>query len=391
MMKISSVVNFIEASSFVRKMMSLLLICNGLFIIYSILLSRGVYLDWEIHGFSAWLKSLGILKLLDIPKVLLACALILLSLFMYLGARIAWCVSLILLATIVFLDVAVYKEIGTQAYCSFALGIGLLISWRAFPHHSLTSAGFVAFICIISLLSFSMLGSLYIGEEFKPHITSLMDAFYFSIVCMTTLGFGDIVPVTSNSRIFTLTVVILGITVFTTSIVYVMGFLARGTRNIVKKRIAKMHNHFIIIGSSVLASQLEKGLREQGKPVIGICSDKNNAFYDEGANVIEGDPTNIKTLQAANISRANWVATLSESDAENTFILLTIQECPETSAKLITIINKDENREKISRLRPDMLFSLASLGKEIMMKVLCDESIKSSDVTDLLLNKYLKS
>lgn len=389
-MKLSAVVNFMETSSFSRKMMSFLLILNSLFIIYSILLSRGVYLDWEIHGFADWLKSLGILKLLDIPKVMLASALILLSFFMYMGARIAWCVSLILLVTIVFLDVAVYHQAGTQAYTSLALAIVLVISRRAFPHHSLTSAGFVAFICTISLLSFSMLSDLYIGDEFKPHITTLMDAFYFSIVCMTTLGFGDIVPISSNARMFTLTVVILGITVFTTSIVYVMGFLARGTRDIVKKRIAKMHDHFIIIGSSMLARQLEKGLREQGKPVIAICSDKKQAMYDKEANIIEGDPTNVKTLQTANIRQASWVATLSESDAENTFILLTIQECPDLQAKLITIINKDENREKISRLRPDMLLSLASLGKEIMMKVLCGESINSSDVTDLLINKYLK-
>lgn len=390
-MKFSAILNVIETSKVTRKMMSLLLILNGIFIIYSILLSRGIYLDWETHGFSAWLKSLGVLKLLDIPKVMLGCALIFLSFFMYLGARIAWCVSLILLSTIVFLDVAVYQQMDFQSYFSFTLLIGLLISWRAFPHHSLTSAGFVAFICILSLLLFSMLGSLYIGDEFKPHITTLMDAFYFSIVCMTTLGFGDIVPVSTKARIFTLTVVILGITVFTTSIVYVMGFLARGTRDIVKKRIAKMNNHFIIIGSSALASQLEKGLREQGKHVIAICADKSKASYDEQANIIEGDPTNLKTLRSANIAKASWIVTLSESDAENTFILLTIQECSNVDAKLITIINQDENRDKISRLRPDMLFSLASLGKEIMMKILCGESISSSDVTNLLLNKYLKS
>ncbi len=69
-------------------------------------------------------------------------------------------------------------------------------------------------------------------------------------------------------------------------------------------------------------------------------------MYDKEANIIEGDPTNVKTLQTANIRQASWVATLSESDAENTFILLTIQECPDLQAKLITIINKDENREK---------------------------------------------
>ncbi|MDM3762323.1 potassium channel protein, partial [Proteus mirabilis] len=80
--------------------------------------------------------------------------------FMYMGARIAWCVSLILLVTIVFLDVAVYHQACTQAYTSLALAIVMVISRRAFPHHSLTSAGFVAFICTNSILCFSMLGSL---------------------------------------------------------------------------------------------------------------------------------------------------------------------------------------------------------------------------------------
>ncbi|MEQ4794233.1 potassium channel protein, partial [Klebsiella variicola subsp. variicola] len=60
-MKLSVILNVIETSKVTRKMMSLLLILNGMFIIYSILLSRGIYLNWEIHGFSAWLKSLGVL------------------------------------------------------------------------------------------------------------------------------------------------------------------------------------------------------------------------------------------------------------------------------------------------------------------------------------------
>ena len=70
---------------------------------------------------------------------------------MYMGARIAWCVSLILLVTIVFLDVAVYHQpvLFMPAY-TLALAIVLVISRRAFPHHRFNQcAGFVAFICTI--------------------------------------------------------------------------------------------------------------------------------------------------------------------------------------------------------------------------------------------------
>ena len=52
-MKLSAVVKFYGDIVFAAQMMSFLLILNSLFfIIYSILLSRGVYLDWEIHGFA---------------------------------------------------------------------------------------------------------------------------------------------------------------------------------------------------------------------------------------------------------------------------------------------------------------------------------------------------
>ena len=127
------------------------------------------------------------------------------------------------------------REYSLQGLFSLALLIASGCLWRQFPHHSLTSAGVVAVSSIILLVVYSVFGTLYLGNEFQPHVTDISAAFYFALVCMTTVGFGDIIPISVEARMFTLTVVVFGITIFTTSIVYIVGVVLRGTREIVKR------------------------------------------------------------------------------------------------------------------------------------------------------------
>ncbi|WP_323159471.1 ion channel, partial [Pseudomonas marginalis] len=85
-------------------------------------------------------------------------------------------------------------------WLSLALFVSLGVFWKQYPHHSLTSAGFVAVICIVALLIYSIFGTLYIGTEFSPNIKDVPTALYFALVCMTTVGFGDIVPISVDAR-----------------------------------------------------------------------------------------------------------------------------------------------------------------------------------------------
>lgn len=47
--------------------------------------------------------------------------------------------------------------------------------------------------------------------------------------------------------------------------------------------------------------------------------------------------------------------------------------------------------DKIRLLEPDMLFSLSSLGGEVLMRVLCGETISNASMSDILLNKMVKN
>ncbi|MCR2479416.1 ion channel, partial [Salmonella enterica] len=83
---------------------------------------------------------------------------------------------------------------------------------------SVTAGSLFALVSIVSLLIYAVFGTLYLGDEFNPPIKDAATALYFSIVSMSTVGYGDITPHSNAARLFTASIIILGITVFATSI-----------------------------------------------------------------------------------------------------------------------------------------------------------------------------
>ncbi|MBX6951914.1 potassium channel protein [Providencia rettgeri] len=389
----NSCVAFLKSSLSIRVLLSLLIIIDGAMILKPVLSAYTDYIDWRESGLTQWLKSLGFMKLLDIPRFLLGISLIFLSLFMVNGARIAWVFSLFLLGIISFVDLKLVQENIHQGYFSLALLVALCVFWKLYHHHSLTSAGFVAITCIIALLLYSIFGTLYIGDEFLPVVKDGTTAFYFALVCMTTVGFGDIVPVTVDARIFTVTVILLGITIFTTSVVYIVGVLAKGTKEIVRKRFSYMKNHYVVIGSTPMAVNVYQSLKKRELPVAVICQENHRSHYPEKDNIVTGDPTSSELLAAANVKHAKCVLIMTDSDSLSTFALLGVKELAgsDNPVKTVVLINQENNMDKVRLLKPDMLFSLSTLGSEVLMQVLCGDAISNDSISDMLLNKVAKS
>ena len=71
----------------------------------------------------------------------------------------------------------------------------------------------VAIITIIFTISYGVGGSLLFGNEFSPPITNIGTALYYTGETVTTLGFGDILPITLTSRMFTISLSILGVAI----------------------------------------------------------------------------------------------------------------------------------------------------------------------------------
>jgi len=370
-----------------RVFLSLLGIINGLWLTLPVLYKYFGNFVKDTEEFVHWMQTLGFFHLLELPRFALGTCLVLFGFFMFAGARLACFFSILALVLLVSLDITLGSAYFFHGVYSFVLLVLLIRNWKHFPNQNISNTAGLALFSIVLLIIYSVLGSLYLGPHFNPKITDAFQAFYFSIISMTTVGYGDIVPASTEARVFAISVVVFGITIFTTSIVYLAGIAASDTRKIVHKRLLQMKNHYVIAGSSQLAVFVYNGLKKRGLQTVIVCDEKNRDLFPLDAIVVSGEVTEIATLEKASVKDAYCVMALEKSDVENTYILLAVKEIAGDKVKTITMINEERNRRKLQLLHVDYMFSLPEMGSEVLMKYLSGETIDNNTIADLIINQ----
>ena len=160
---------------------------------------------------------------------------------------------------------------------------------------------------------------------------SFFDALYQTVTTITTAGFGEVEPMDTTGRVFTLVLIVLGILV----ILYVLGTVTQiavegeietllGARRM-RGRLRRFRDHYIICGFGRVAQEIARELREHGLDFVVV--DANPEAMDRLRKlryaVLAGDPTSDQVLREAGIDRARCLLAASDSDSANTFIVLT--------------------------------------------------------------------
>ncbi|MFJ3461762.1 voltage-gated potassium channel protein [Achromobacter spanius] len=338
-----------------------------------------------------WHEIMRVVGLLEIPRLVLGVGLQVIALGLILKARIAWAFSLVLLIGIgTFAILGDGGRAGLGIY-TLVLVIALVAYWRRFDRASVTAGSLFALVSVLSLMIYAVFGTLYLGNEFNPPILDAGTALYFSIVSMSTVGYGDIVPHSGTARLFTASIIILGITVFATSVSAIAGPVIGGNlKRLVKGRFssAMRKNHIIIAGATPLALSVYQGLRSRNEEVTVIVPTGVAHDYPAAADLIEGDPSSVDVLHVAGVARARYVLALRDDDAENAFIVLAAKEATGTDgAKTVALVNTSKHLEKIRRVQPDLVFSVQLLGAEMLTRAINGEPMDSQAITDLFFAK----
>ena len=369
---------------------ALLVAING-FLLFIPVLQRGVaHANAASGSFDTWKEALNFIALLEIPGFVVGFVLILMSLGLLIRSRISWFFSLLLLVATVCVDFFILKKTYPSTFLSLVSIAVLIFYWRRFDHYSLATGSFFAVVSIASLIVYSTLGTLFLGDQFAPAVTDLPSAFYFAIVVMSTVGFGDIVPHTTDARFFTLTVIILGITIFAISVASIAGpLISNNIQRIVKGRITHMarKNHYILVGNGSLAQNVYKGLSERGEHVTVLCPPGSQHDLPEKADIIEGDPSSASTLHLAGAADAKYIVTLCDSDAENVFTILAAKEVAGENTQIIALVNETRNMPKVKRVNPTMVLSLPLLGSELLVRTLQGDTINNDLITEMFFGK----
>ena len=320
------------------------------------------------------------------PHTLIGIGLILMSLGLLLRARVAWVISLLLALLSAGLAVWFARRPDAVFITGALLILVLLVYGRHFNRSSLAAGSLFALLGVGSLLIYGVLGSLWFGAGYAPPIRSVHTAFYYTVETMSTVGYGDIVPRTVEARMFTVSMIVLGITVFATTLSVVIGPLVGGSlKRALEGRMQRENrrNHYVIIGASSLAYTLWEELRSRSVPITAIVPPGRPSPYPDDADVIVGDATSNEVLQQAGVRQAKVVLTLRDDDAENAFTVLAVKELA-PGVKTVAGVNDARHRSKIRRVQPDMLFAPQVLGSEILVRHLFDEPIDNDTVNKLL-------
>ncbi len=155
---------------------------------------------------------------------------------------------------------------------------------------------------------------------------SLSDAIYQAGITFTTVGFGEIAPISETGRIFTLTLIILGFGVFSFSVGILIEVLNKGDFiRIFKERqmlykIARLKNHFVICYQNDYTIELAEQFRENHIPFVVVAPDSNLdkiAQKNRYPYFIQEEPHTEVALLKSGLSSAKGLITLSENLADN--------------------------------------------------------------------------
>lgn len=338
----------------------------------------------ELHPISGHIPSL---ILSGVPTVIVGALQIVIGIGLLGRSRIAWLSALGI--TLAQLLLTIQHSTGSD-FNSATIYIGVLLIWlvlarNSFSRSSLAAGTLFAVASVLVLIVYGVLGSFLLGAGFTPPITNLPAAFYFVIVTMSTVGYGDILPKSNEARLFVVSLIILGLTVFATALTAVIGPVLQNRINkTIGSREKKMKrvNHFIIAGDGVLARNTARELRHRGEPVLVIVEDEDTNFGD--VEILVGDPTELDTLREAGGEHARAILALSDDDSENAFVILAVRELG-TDAKKVAAVSTRKNLERVRRVHPDMILAAPVFGGEVLAMALTEEKIDG----DWLLNRFL--
>ncbi|MDO9055739.1 MAG: ion transporter [Sulfuricurvum sp.] len=199
---------------------------------------------------------------------------------------------------------------------------------------------------------------IYVMEANNPAspINTLFDAIYWSVVTIFTVGYGDLVPVTTEGRTVAMAIIVAGIAVisFATSIV-VSAFtekLDEIKEDKLIEDVSKIKQFYLICGYTPLAYQIANRFKKSGKKAVILEKDPDKVAQaqKEGFLALAFDSGSLHSYHALRIDFEKQVISvilLQESDVYNIYTALTIRELSKT-VSLLSILVHNENRRKLS-------------------------------------------
>ena len=183
---------------------------------------------------------------------------------------------------------------------------------------------------MLLVLFFGVLGYRFISDY------SWIDAFYMTIITVTTVGFSEVRPMGPEGKIFTVLLIITSVFIVGFAISVITEYiLSRNSLELLKKKrvkntIEKLSDHVVVCGFGRNGMQSAERLKAYKTPFVVIEKDRELIDkHDAEILFIEGDANDDEVLLEAGITRARFLITALPDDATNLFVVLSARQLNE--------------------------------------------------------------
>ncbi len=198
---------------------------------------------------------------------------------------------------------------------------------------------------------------IYIMEANNPEspIDTLFEAFYWALVTISTVGYGDITPVSPEGRAVAMVIIVAGVAVlsFSTSII-VSAFTERMDEIIENKTLSDVNSlkrFYLICGYGEVAQSVASKLHRMGHKIVVLDKDAESikTAKSHQLTALQYDPGAFASYQLLRLNfdtQVSAVLCLSNNDVDNVYTALTIRSISQ-EVMLLSILMHEHNRKKL--------------------------------------------
>ena len=214
---------------------------------------------------------------------------------------------------------------------------------RIFRTKIYTAVFLLGFLLLVGVLGFKLISGY-----------PLIDAFYMTVITITTVGFGEVHPLDDQAKLFTIFLILASVIILGYSLSLITEYIL-SKNNIeelrqkkMQKKIDSLKNHIIICGYGRNGKQAANKLLAYKKPFVVIEKDKEllGKFQDESILFVIGNANEDEVLLKAGLDRASTLILAMPNDADNLFVVLSARQL-NSSMKIISRASQETSYNKL--------------------------------------------
>ncbi len=212
----------------------------------------------------------------------------------------------------------------------------------------------------------------------------ILDSLYMTFITITTVGFGEVHPLSSTGRHFTILLIVFSVSTLGYSVTVFISYVFEGQimktvkERRMKRATRRLRDHFIVCGAGDVGREAILEFQRTGAKFVVIERNPESSFVsrDESILVIEGDASEDTVLQEAGIDTAAGLISALPEDESNLFVVFTARQL-NPGLNIVAKATDERTSKKLQIAGANRVISPTQIAGQRMASVMLRPSVVS--------------